>query len=108
VTSVKNTTAALVVAPSGRFVYASNRGHNSVATFAIDPGTGQLTPRGHTPTNGRTPRDINLDPTGTLLLVANQDTDNVASFHVDASSGRLEPTGQTTTVPRPSRVLFGP
>ena len=108
VTSVQNTTAALVVAPSGRFVYSSNRGHNSVATFAIDPTTGQLTPRGHAPTGGRTPRDINLDPTGTILLAANQDTDTIVSFFVDAHTGRLEPTGQTTAVPRPVRVLFAP
>jgi len=108
VSSGTNTTAAVVVAPSGRFVYASNRGHNSVATFAIDPASGQLTPRGHTPTRGRTPRDINLDPSGTILLAANQDSDTVASFFVDIHTGRLEPTGQSTPVPRPVRVLFAP
>jgi 6-phosphogluconolactonase len=108
VSSGQNTTAAVVVAPSGRFVYASNRGHNSVATFSIDPSTGQLTPRGHTPTSGRTPRDINLDPSGTILLAANQDSDSIVSFFVDSHTGRLEPTGQTTPVSRPSRVLFGP
>jgi 6-phosphogluconolactonase len=108
VSSGQNTTAAVVVAPSGRFVYASNRGHNSVAMFSVDPSTGQLTPRGHTPTSGRTPRDINLDPTGTILLAANQDSDTVVSFFVDSHTGRLEPTGQTTPVSRPSRVLFGP
>ena len=108
VSSGTNTTAALVVAPSGRFVYASNRGHNSVATFAIDPANGQLTPRGHTSSGGRTPRDINLDPSGTILLAANQDSDTVTSFFVDEGTGRLEPTGQTTPVPRPVRVLFAP
>jgi len=106
VSSGTNTTAALVVAPSGQFVYASNRGHNSVATFGIDAASGQLTPRGHTPTGGRTPRDINLDPTGRILLVANQDSDSVVSFFVDAQTGRIEPTGQSTPVPRPARVLF--
>src|SRR5712692_1906383 len=94
------------VAPSGRFVYASNRGHNSVATFAIDPASGQLTTRGHTPTGGRTPRDINLDPSGAILLAANQDSDSVVSFFVDERTGRVEPTGQSTAVPRPARVLF--
>lgn len=104
--SGSNSTAAIVVAPSGRYIYASNRGHNSVAVFAIDPDTGQLTARGHTPTGGRTPRDINLDPSGRLLLAANQDGDSVVSFFVDAETGRVEPTGQTSEVPRPSRVLF--
>jgi 6-phosphogluconolactonase len=105
VSSGKNSTAALVVARSGRFLYASNRGHNSVATFAIDVASGQVTPRGHTPTAGRMPRDINLDPSGRILLAANQDTDTVVSFFVDEQTGRLEPTGQSTTVPRPVRVL---
>jgi 6-phosphogluconolactonase len=108
VTSVPNTTAALVVAPSGRFVYASNRGHNSVAIFAIDAANGRLTARGHTPTGGRSPRDINLHPSGTILLAANQDSDTVASFFVDAYTGRVEPSGQTITIPRPARVLFAP
>jgi 6-phosphogluconolactonase len=101
-----NTTAAVVVAASGRFVYASNRGHDSVSAFAIDSASGQLTPRGHTPTGGRTPRDINLAPSGNILLAANQDSDSVTSFFVDQQSGAVEPTGHSIDVPRPVRVLL--
>ncbi len=102
----QSTTAAVVVAHSGQFVYASNRGHDSLATFRIDPTTGQLTLLGHTPTGGRTPRDFNLDPSGRILLAANQDSDSIVSFFVDKDTGQLTPTGQSTTVPRPARVLF--
>jgi 6-phosphogluconolactonase len=102
-----NTTAAVAIAPSGRFVYGSNRGHDSVAAFAIDPTTGQLTPIGHTPTGGRKPRDINSDPTGTFLLAANQDSDSIVVFSIDPQTGQLQPTGHSTQVARPVRILFG-
>jgi 6-phosphogluconolactonase len=106
--SGESTTAAVVVAPSGRFVYGSNRGHDSVAAFAVDQGSGQLTLLGHTPTGGRTPRDVNLDPTGTFLLAANQNSDSITTFRVDARTGALEPTGHVAQAPSPVRVLFGP
>jgi 6-phosphogluconolactonase len=96
-----NTTAEVVVHPSGRFLYGSNRGHDSIAVFSIDPATGKLAPLGHTSTRGRTPRNFNLDPTGTWLLAANQSTDNVAVFRVDARTGKLRPTGQSVTVGAP-------
>ena len=90
----------------GRLDDESDALRQKVRSVGIDAASGQLTPRGHTPTGGRTPRDINLDPTGRILLVANQDSDSVVSFFVDAQTGRLEPTGQSTTVPKPVRVLF--
>jgi 6-phosphogluconolactonase len=99
--------AAIVVHPSGQFVYASNRGHNSIAIFGVDQASGQLTPLGHAPSGGRTPRDINVDPSGSLLLAANQDSDAIASFRIDARSGALEPGGSLLRVPKPVRVLFG-
>jgi 6-phosphogluconolactonase len=104
--SEAHTTAAVVVHPSGRFVYGSNRGHNSIAVFGVDPSNGRLTPIDHTPSGGRNPRDFNIDPSGTLLLAANQDSDTIVAFRVDPQTGQLEPTGQVTSVPRPVRVLF--
>jgi len=101
------TAAAIVVHPSGRFVYTSNRGPDSIASFAVDGASGTLTPLGHTPSGGRTPRDINIDPTGTLLLAANQDSDALAIFRIDPSSGSLEASGSMLHVPKPVRVLFG-
>jgi 6-phosphogluconolactonase len=101
-----STTAAVCVAPSGRFVYGSNRGHDSVAVFSVDARTGQLTPIGHTPTGGRAPRDINIDPSGTFLLAANQNSDSIVVFRIDQHTGQLQPTGHSAVVARPSRVLF--
>jgi 6-phosphogluconolactonase len=102
----ENTTAAVVVEPSGRFVYGSNRGHDSIAAFAIDS-SGGVVSLGQTPTGGRTPRDINVDPRGTFLLAANQDSDTVTTFRIDSRTGGLEPTGHTLRVEAPARVLFG-
>jgi 6-phosphogluconolactonase len=101
-----NTTAAIVCAPSGRFVYASNRGHDSIAAFAVSEPTGQLTPIGHIATGGRIKRDFNIDPTGTYLLAANQDAGSIVSFRIDQASGALEPTGFSVEVPAPVRVVF--
>lgn len=100
--------AAVVVAPSGRFVYGSNRGHDSVAGFSVDESSGELSSLGHTSTDGANPRDINIDPSGTFLLAANQNTDTIVTLRVNTSTGALEPTGQIASVPSPTRVLFVP
>jgi 6-phosphogluconolactonase len=105
--SGESTTAQVVVAPSGQFVYGSNRGHDSIAIFAIDQATGHLTPRGHEPTQGRTPRNFNIDPDGRFLFAANQDSDSLVSFRIDERSGGLAPTGQVVPVGSPSCVAFG-
>ena len=105
--SESDTAAAIVVHPSGKFVYSSNRGHDSIAIFGVDQASGTLTPLGHTPSGGRTPRDINIDPTGALLLAANQDGDAIATFRIDPRSGSLEASGSMLHVPKPVRVLFG-
>lgn len=97
-----NTCAEIQVAPSGKFVYGSNRGHDSIAIFAVDAESGALTAVGHQPTQGKTPRHFQLSPTGKLLLVANQDSDNIVAFRVDEATGALEPTGRVTEVPRPT------
>ena len=70
----ENTTAEVRVHPSGKFVYGSNRGHDSIAIFAVDTATGTLTPKGHQATGGKTPRNFGIDPDGRFLLAANQDS----------------------------------
>ncbi len=102
----KNTTAEVQVHPSGRFAYGSNRGHDSIAIFAVDGDSGRLTPVGHQSTGGRTPRNFGIDPSGAYLLAANQDSDNVVAFRIDQDTGRLAPTGQELKVGRPVCVEF--
>jgi 6-phosphogluconolactonase len=101
-----NSTAQVKVHPSGRHVFVSNRGHDSIARFSIDATTGKVTPLGHVPTQGRTPRNFNLDPTGAFLYAANENGDSVVTFRVDAASGSLTPTGNVTRTPAPVCVLF--
>ena len=86
----------------------SNRGHDSIAIFAVDQATGKLTPVGHEPTQGAFPRHFALDPTGAFMLVANQDGDNVVVFRVDQLTGKLTPTGHAVEVPMPVCVRFAP
>lgn len=100
----ENSCADVHVAPNGLFLYASNRGHNSIAVFAIDSGNGTLVPIQDVDTQGKTPRNFALDPSGRLLLVANQNSNNLVSYRVDAFSGLLTPTGQQATVPAPMFV----
>jgi 6-phosphogluconolactonase len=102
----ENTCADLHLAPSGRFLYGSNRGHDSIAVFRVDEATGQLTGAGHTSTGGKTPRNFGIDPSGRYLLAANQDSDTVVSFRIDPLTGELEATGAVTQVPMPVCVLF--
>ncbi len=96
-----NLGAEIMVAPSGRFVYASNRGHDSLAIYAVDAETGQLTLVGHESSQGAGPRAFIIDPSGALLLVANQDTDTVVTFWIDQASGTLRATGCVAAVPTP-------
>ena len=101
-----STTAEVQVHPSGRFLYGSNRGHDSIAVFGIDARTGKLTAVGHQPTQGKTPRNFGIDPTGTYLLAANQGSGNLVVFRIDPKSGELKPTGVTAEVPSPVCVKF--
>ena len=99
-----NSCAEILVHPSGEFLYGSNRGHDSIAVFAVDGGTGKLTALGHEPTQGKRPRNFRLDPTGRYLLAANQDTGNVVVFAIDGKTGELKATGHSIDVPGPSCV----
>lgn len=99
--AVANTGADIHITPDGRFLYASNRGHDSLACFAVGARTGALRPIGHTPTEGKTPRNFVIDPTGRFLLVANQKSDNIVVLSLDSRTGALRPTGQTARVPSP-------
>ncbi|MFB3827398.1 MAG: lactonase family protein [Bryobacteraceae bacterium] len=101
-----NTCAEVQVHPSGKFLYGSNRGHDSIAVFEIDPKTGGLTYVENTPSEGKTPRNFGIDPTGAFLLAANQDSDNIVVFRIDPGNGRLKPTGQTLGAGRPVCVRF--
>ena len=101
-----NTTAEIAVAPSGRFVYASNRGHASIAIFTVDDGAGVLAPVGWESTQGKTPRFFALDPDGATLYVANQDSDTIVCFRVDPFRGLLTPTGQVIQTGSPSSIVF--
>ncbi len=103
-----STTAEIEVHPSGRFVYASNRGHDSIAVFGVDAKTGKLTAIGHTPTEGKTPRHFAIDPSGGYMLVANQESDSVVVFRVDAEHGTLAATGQREAVGAPVCLVFVP
>jgi 6-phosphogluconolactonase len=88
-------------------VYVSNRGHDSIAIFGIDPANGRLTAAGHTPTQGGKPRSIAIDPTGTFMYAANQDSDTIVHFRLDREGGQLIATGDVTPVGAPVCILFG-
>ncbi len=104
--SGQNTTAEIAVLPSGKFLYTSNRGHDSVAIFAIDEKKGTLKSLGQVLTGGKTPRHFAIDPTGRYLLAENQDSNNIVVFHIDPATGGLTPTGQTIDVPSPVCLVF--
>ena len=103
-----STAAEIAVDPAGKFLFASNRGDDSVAVFAIDSSSGKLTHVETFPSGGKTPRNFAIDPTGSWLLVANQDSDNVVVFSIDRKTGRLTSTGEAVTVPSPACLKFVP
>jgi 6-phosphogluconolactonase len=102
----ENTSADIHVSPDGRFLYCSNRGHNSIAAFRINPRTGKLEFIAHESTGGLGPRNFVIDPTGTFLLAANQRSDNVVTFRIDVKTGQLRTTGKVATVPTPVCLKF--
>jgi len=104
----RHSTAEIVVHPSGKFLYGSNRGHDSLVVYAIEAATGRLTLVEHEPTGGKTPRNFAVDPTGAYVLAENQSSDTIVVFHVDPATGALEPTGQLANLPSPSCVKFVP
>jgi 6-phosphogluconolactonase len=93
---------------TGKFLYASNRGHDSIAQFSIDQSTGRVTLVHNFPIQGKTPRDFELDPAGTHLLVAGQDTNKIVVFPINPASGQLSPAGQSVEVPSPVDLTFVP
>jgi 6-phosphogluconolactonase len=102
----KNTASAVVVHPTGRYVYACNRGDDSVVAYSAHADTGKLTFLERQSSGGKTPRDCAIDPTGHWLLTTNQGSDNVTVFHIDPASGRLKPTASPTEVGAPGCVVF--
>lgn len=103
-----NTTAEMQVHPSGKFLYGSNRGHDSIAVFAIDARTGELTPLGEQHQHIKEPRNFIIDPSGAFLIVGNQNADNLAVFQIDPQSGALKPHGTPVEVPVPVCVQLLP
>jgi 6-phosphogluconolactonase len=98
--------AEIEIHPSGKFLYASNRGHDSIAVFTIDPAKGTLTSVGRFLTKGKTPRHFAIDPTGAFLLAANEESNNIVVFKINPATGDLTPTGQVLAVPSPVCIIF--
>ena len=105
--TVRNTGSQIYLTPSGRFLYVGNRGHNSIAGFAVDPATGRLTPAGHAPTEA-VPTAFGLDSKGTFLFSAGTATGRLTSYQVDGGTGALSPLETHTVGRRPAAVLAIP
>ena len=102
----RNDAAEITVHPNGKSLYTSNRGHESIAVFAIDSAKGTLTFVAHVPTGGKEPRHFAIDPSGKYLLAENQLSNNIVVFKIDAATGGLTPTGQVVEVPSPVNLAF--
>lgn len=101
-----NTAAEIEVHPSGKFLYGSNRGHDSLAVFAIDEHKGTLTLVEYVPTKGASPRSFEIAPGGSLLFAANEKSDNIVLFRINTQTGRLTPTGKVLEISQPVCVKF--
>ena len=105
----KNTASCVRIHPNGKYLYVSNRGHDSIAMFSIDCKTGKLNPKGFVPTGGKTPRDFSIHPNGKTLVIANQDSNNLTVFTIDSRSGEIKQNSQASvTIPQPTCVTFVP
>ena len=101
-----NDAAEIHIHPNGKFLFASNRGHDSIVVFSIDQHNGKLTLVNHFSTLGKTPRNFELDPSGRLLFAANEDSGNIVIFKINLNTGKLTPTGQTLSAPAPVSLRF--
>ncbi|MCL6445792.1 MAG: lactonase family protein [Alicyclobacillus sp.] len=99
--------AHIQVSPDGRFVYGSNRGHDSIVVFQVDPDDGSLTYVQHVSTEGHWPRHFNISPDGAWLLVANERSDNIVAFQVNRETGHLQPSGRSWEIQKPVCIQFG-
>ncbi len=104
--SGSNSCADIHISPNGRFVYGSNRGHDSIVCYRFDKRTGKLELVGHVPTQGKTPRNFAIDPSGKFLLAANQRSDSIVIFRIEQATGKLFPTGKSVSVPAPVCLRF--
>lgn len=102
----ESTCAHVQMHPSGKFLYGSNRGHDSIAIFQVDSKSGKLTAAGHASTQGLTPRNFTIDPSGQFLLAANQDSDTILTFRIDQKSGALTANGDLVACPTPVCLKF--
>jgi 6-phosphogluconolactonase len=106
--SGRNDAAEIAIHPNAKFLYTSNRGHESIALFHIDPGTGKLTAAGNFSVEGKEPRHFAVDPSGNFLLAEDQLSDKIVTFHIDQKTGTLTPTGDSVEVPSPVCLAFLP
>lgn len=102
-----NDSADIHISPDGRFLYSSNRGHDSIAVFAIEEGTGRLTPVQHHSSGGVQPRNFGITPGGDFLLAANQKSGNIAVLRIQKEDGKLTATGQSLQLSSPVNITFG-
>jgi 6-phosphogluconolactonase len=101
-----NDTAEIAIHPSGKFLYVSNRGRDSIAVFAVDAVTGKLTPLADIATDGKTPRHFAIDPTGKFLLAENEESNTIVTFRINPATGGLTLTGQKVEIPSPVDITF--
>lgn len=106
--SGRNDAAEIAIHPNGKFLYSSNRGHDSIALFHIDPASGKLTAAGDFSVEGKEPRHFAIDPSGNFLLAEDQLSDKIVTFRIDQKSGALTPTGDSAEVPSPVCLAFLP
>jgi 6-phosphogluconolactonase len=104
----QNDAAEIAIHPSGKFLYVSNRGNDSIAIFGIDPKKGTLTPLGGMPSGGKTPRHFAIDPSGNYLLAENEDSSNISVFRIDLGTGALSTSAETVKTPSPVCLVFAP
>jgi 6-phosphogluconolactonase len=106
-TTGKNfSTAEVMVHPNGKWLYGSNRGHDTIAVFDLDEATGKMTLVQNASSGGKIPRNFNIDPSGKFLYAANQDSENIVAFAIDQKTGMLTPTGETHEVGKPVSIVF--